>query len=319
MGLFGNKTKKQLEGGAPLMVSPSPSMDSGYLSSGASTGGSSSRYQRFVGKKQNDGTILCGPLPKVNTLPRPAEIDRAPKPPKECIEPLMRGIWYHELECLDASTYYFSVAANGGSQLGLFLYAIHLRHGWGIAKDETAAVKILVRTAEAAVGEVMMDDSASASSYPPSATQQQRTRPPQPPPTTLPDRSSSRTPIQGGTLSSTHTTTATKRQSCFGVNTRIRRIASEELSFALFELSQCFRQGWGVKRDKDTGMYYLKVAAQLGDMDAQLELAEAYMRGDGIRADKKKAAQMYRLALAQGADMPGMHWVYKEKYDDCAL
>ncbi|KAI8851846.1 hypothetical protein BC829DRAFT_373920 [Chytridium lagenaria] len=175
----------------------------------------------------------------------------------------MKGIWYHEQDCMEASTYYLSVAANEGSQLGLFLYAIHLRHGWGVVRDEAAAVRILVRTAEAAVGE--------------------------------------------------H-----HRQSKLGhKTTRIRRIAAEELSFALFELSQCFRQGWGVKRDRDTGLYYLRVAAQLGDMDAQLEMGEVYLRGsDGVRADKKKAAQMFRLALAQGAEVPGMHWVYKEKYNN---
>ncbi|KAJ3109768.1 hypothetical protein HDU96_007100 [Phlyctochytrium bullatum] len=289
MGVFGSRSKSTSS--SSPSISPSASLDSGYTSSHDVTSASSPpRKSPFFYTRRTDIT-LSAPLPTIATLPSPPSLDRLPKPPKEVIDPLMRGIWYHENEHLDAAAYYFSVSANAGSQLGLFLYAIHLRHGWGVTKDETAAVNILVATADNAVTEVV-----------------DTCRPPancNPSPTPLPPRTSSKIPIVD----------RADTPSTLSTSPRTRRIATEELSFALYELSNCFRQGWGVRRNRDTGMYYLKVAAQLGDMSAQLDLAECYLRGDGVKKDKGKAARLYREALEQGAEVPGMHWVYKEKYD----
>jgi len=59
----------------------------------------------------------------------------------------------------------------------------------------------------------------------------------------------------------------------------------------------------------------LTIAAQLGDKDAQVDLGQAYLDGDGIKSDKKVAALWFREAVKQGVQMVGMQWIHKEKYD----
>lgn len=58
------------------------------------------------------------------------------------------------------------------------------------------------------------------------------------------------------------------------------------------------------------------MAAQLGDIDAQIELGHCYLRGDGVKKSKKQAAQWFRKAEDQGARMVQMQWIWKEKYDN---
>ena len=79
-----------------------------------------------------------------------------------------------------------------------------------------------------------------------------------------------------------------------------------------------FKQGWGVTKNKSTATYYLTIAAQLGDPDAQQELGEAYLRGEGVKRDKKIAAKWFREAEKNGAKMVSMQWIHKEKYDPVA-
>ena len=42
---------------------------------------------------------------------------------------------------------------------------------------------------------------------------------------------------------------------------------------------------------------YFQVAAKLGDMDAQQELAFCYANGRGCKKDRKEAAKWYRAAV----------------------
>ncbi|KAI9099288.1 hypothetical protein DFS34DRAFT_642664 [Phlyctochytrium arcticum] len=96
----------------------------------------------------------------------------------------------------------------------------------------------------------------------------------------------------------------------------LRRIATTELTLAIYELAMSFQQGWGVPKSKSTAAYYMTIAAQLGDMDAQMAIGEFYLRGDGVKRDKRKAAQWYRAASKQGAQMVSMQWIWKPKYDN---
>lgn len=59
---------------------------------------------------------------------------------------------------------------------------------------------------------------------------------------------------------------------------------------------------------------YFKLAADLGDVDAQQDVAFCLSNGKGCEKDKKLAAHYYRLAIAQGASDFGLSWVYKDKY-----
>lgn len=87
-----------------------------------------------------------------------------------------------------------------------------------------------------------------------------------------------------------------------------------ELVLAIYEVGQSFYRGWGVEKDKQMAVSYFRVAAKLGDPDAQQELAFCLANGKGCKKDKKEAAHWYRAAVAQGVSDIGLAWIYKEKY-----
>jgi len=95
-----------------------------------------------------------------------------------------------------------------------------------------------------------------------------------------------------------------------------REALKNELVLAVYEVGQCFFRGWGVTKDKEMGVSYFKTAAQLGDPDAQQDLAFCLANGKGCKKDRKEAAKWYRAAVAQGASNVGLAWIYKPKYAD---
>jgi len=92
-------------------------------------------------------------------------------------------------------------------------------------------------------------------------------------------------------------------------------VAKSELVLAIYELGQCFMRGWGCKKDKQLAINYFELAAKLGDPDAQQELGFCYANGKGTKKDLKLAAKYYRLAAAQGVEMMGSQWIWKDKYN----
>jgi len=90
--------------------------------------------------------------------------------------------------------------------------------------------------------------------------------------------------------------------------------AKGELTLAMFELANCFRQGWGVKRDPVAAKQYYETAANMGDTDAMNEVAWCYLEGFGCKKDKFKAAQYLRLAEDRGNKTVGNTWIWKDKY-----
>jgi TPR repeat protein len=62
--------------------------------------------------------------------------------------------------------------------------------------------------------------------------------------------------------------------------------AKGELTLAMFELANCFRQGWGVKKDPVAAKQYYEAAANIGDLDAMNEIAWCYTEGFGCKKDK---------------------------------
>ncbi|KAJ3016725.1 hypothetical protein HKX48_003892 [Thoreauomyces humboldtii] len=223
-------------------------------------------------------------LPLPQPLPPPKALHLAPPlPPDGSVDPtdpLQIAIHYHELNCLDVATYYFSVAAARGHPVGLFMYAMSMRHGWGCRKDEETAVHLLQKAAETAVTDLNVPFDASAPAVVGGGGGE-----------------------GGGTLQPPAPSQA------------LRQIATTELTLAIYELAMSFKQGWGVPKSKTTSTYYMTIAAQLGDVDAQQELGECYLRGDGVKRDKKMAARWFRDAERQGAHMVSMQWIWKSKYD----
>lgn len=62
--------------------------------------------------------------------------------------------------------------------------------------------------------------------------------------------------------------------------------AKGELVLAIFELANCFRHGWGVKKDAVAARQYYETAANLGDADAMEEAAWCFLEGFGGIKDK---------------------------------
>jgi TPR repeat protein len=65
--------------------------------------------------------------------------------------------------------------------------------------------------------------------------------------------------------------------------------AKGELSLALFELANCFRHGWGVKKDPAAAKQYYETAANMGDSEAMNEVAWCYLEGFGCKKDKVRS------------------------------
>ncbi|RKO89925.1 hypothetical protein BDK51DRAFT_21043 [Blyttiomyces helicus] len=223
-------------------------------------------------------TSLAAPPRPETSLPRPLAapltLSSAPPLPAEGIDPndpLAVAIFYHEKEVLDVATYYFSVAAARGHPVGLFMYAMSLRHGWGTPKNETEAFRLLQKAAESAVTDLN----------------------------------------SGGGAAQIGSTSDSGR---LGAGT-LKAIATTELTLAIYELATSFKHGWGVPKSKTTATYYLNIAALLGDVDSQEELGECYLRGDGVKRDKRMAAKWFREAERQGARLVQSSWIWKPKYD----
>ena len=62
--------------------------------------------------------------------------------------------------------------------------------------------------------------------------------------------------------------------------------AKGELVLAIFELANCFRNGWGVAKDPVAARQYYETAANLGDTDAMNEAAWCFLEGFGGRKDR---------------------------------
>lgn len=65
--------------------------------------------------------------------------------------------------------------------------------------------------------------------------------------------------------------------------------AKGELVLAIFELANCFRNGWGVEKDPVAARQYYETAANLGDTDAMNEAAWCYLEGFGGKKDKVRS------------------------------
>lgn len=74
--------------------------------------------------------------------------------------------------------------------------------------------------------------------------------------------------------------------------------AKGELVLAIFELANCFRNGWGVQKDPVAARQYYETAANLGDTDAMNEAAWCYLEGVGGKKDKVCKAERSKTSYA---------------------
>ncbi|KAG0033938.1 hypothetical protein BGZ81_006758 [Podila clonocystis] len=186
---------------------------------------------------------------------RPEEAVGPSNPMPEKAEDYVRqGIEYHEVGDIAKATHFFRTAAELGDPVGMLMYGLSVRHGWGCASNRQLAFQYLQKSAEHAVGDLKSRDSFASTA------------------------------------------------------------AKGELVLAIYELGICFRHGWGADKNKKTAAYYFEIAANLGDPDAQNDLAWCYYHGVGVKKDMFKSAKYYRLAAAQGLNTVGNSWIWKDKY-----
>ncbi|KAH6587384.1 hypothetical protein BASA61_006314 [Batrachochytrium salamandrivorans] len=194
-----------------------------------------------------------------------------------------------------------------------------MRHGWGMTRNEEEAVRLLQVAANQATGEVAKQAASlrklgkrysfvSDGSHHGSMTSRSSTGD---------SNTHGNTALGAAGASSTSTSATTDNLHMIHKKRDTLSRASkqdappppslDELVLAIFELAMSFKQGWGLPKSKITAVYYLNMAAELGDPDAQMELAECYLRGDGIKPNKQKAAFWLRKAETQGARLVQMH------------
>jgi hypothetical protein len=73
--------------------------------------------------------------------------------------------------------------------------------------------------------------------------------------------------------------------------------AKGELVLAIFELANCFRYAWGVKKDPIAARQYYETAANLGDTDALEEAAWCFLEGFGGPKDKVSPVILARVGI----------------------
>lgn len=103
---------------------------------------------RTKAKSEYSPPDLCDAVfQSIQSLPPPTDLN-TDEMPSNIQDPLELGIYFHEINKLQIATYYFSIAASHNSAIGILLYAISLRHGWGIDKNECMALKLLQQCSE---------------------------------------------------------------------------------------------------------------------------------------------------------------------------
>ncbi|KAK0286113.1 hypothetical protein LTR91_002660 [Friedmanniomyces endolithicus] len=83
--------------------------------------------------------------------------------------------------------------------------------------------------------------------------------------------------------------------------------AKGELVLAVFELANCFRHGWGVKKDPVAARQYYETAANLQDTDAMEEAAWCWLEGFGGRKDKVGNPSALPAIMTQDPSNPSDH------------
>lgn len=145
--LYSNYSYYPLDGNTPPASATLSSFPSSSSSQALRSPGSSSSKQQL--QKMPSSPELRVNAPKVKS-PIP---HGAPTNPQTAEEFLALGISHHEADRLSESARYFEQAAtlNGGCAVGMLMWGLALRHGWGVPKDEPRAFKWLKRAAEHAV------------------------------------------------------------------------------------------------------------------------------------------------------------------------
>ena len=82
---------------------------------------------------------------------------------------------------------------------------------------------------------------------------------------------------------------------------RLRRHVNNDMPEAISSLAMYYSIGaLGLAKSEKKAAKLYKRAVELGDVNAALNLGKMYSHGQGVKQDKKKSLQLYRMAAARG-------------------
>lgn len=84
-------------------------------------------------------------------------------PSADAADSLQLGIHFHESQELVLSAHFLSISSRLGSPVGMYMFAMALRHGWGCEQDMIEAVTLFEKAANAVI-DVLMRDGSGANS-----------------------------------------------------------------------------------------------------------------------------------------------------------
>ncbi|KAL7746958.1 hypothetical protein RI367_007670 [Sorochytrium milnesiophthora] len=229
---------------------------------------------------------------------------------------LQLSIAAHESNSLDASFHYLSHSvslANAQLQpVPAFLYGICLRHGWGCTPNLVESYRYLYHALRIAYTAMCQQTALqqrtasvaglhSSTASTPSLTAANASRPTSP--------TSPPSPSKGTKHAAAFRSTPYDLSTLLPITFSAAR---STLALILYELSVSQRFGWGVKKNKHLGNKLIATAANLGDVDAAVDVGLWYIR----HSNKREGARYLRWANEHGWREVGMGWIFKEKYDD---
>jgi TPR repeat protein len=247
---------------------------------------------------------------------------------------LERAIELHEEGKFEDSIKLLKKSAESQHPLALYLYALHLREGWGCERDQAKAFQILqeavhvicdkLSTQKAESKPVLstkeMEDQKDIESNIPrekridtdfrrhSSVERPKSDPTSKPRPSLTHRSQQFLDRIGSARQTPKLARTATQMSIAKQATR-----RELVPLTIFELGICYFYGWGVKRARNISIFYIDIAASLGDSQAQNFLGNVYERGLGVKKSKFLAAKYYRMDQASNEiEKP---WIMKAKYN----
>jgi hypothetical protein len=157
-GTSGSVSGRSISGSPRLLPAQPLQMRNGSHMRNASTGtrSISDNQDRFSRPPPSRGTLFSSPTQILSNPKRQVVMSIVPVAADtiSAEDHVNLGIKYHEQDLLPQSTHHFNLAAEMGSPIGMLLYSLSLRHGWGCAANPEKAVELLQMAAETASSEV---------------------------------------------------------------------------------------------------------------------------------------------------------------------
>lgn len=79
---------------------------------------------------------------------------------------------------------------------------------------------------------------------------------------------------------------------------KLRAAANKGHKKAQYRLGMCYKEGYGVEKDRKKAFVLFQKSAKQGYAKAQYQLAKAYLKGKGVAADQAQAKSWLKKAVS---------------------